>query len=491
MRVIHWFRRDLRIHDNVGLALAARHSWQLLGVWNLDPRWFHPDTQTIGPYQATYWLDAVRELSVQLKALGIPLILTRNADPVAALLAVAKRQQAEVITYNKEYEPEQVSQDLRLERQAQAVGVRVHACKDASIFEEQEILTGKGDIYCVFTAYKNNYLKRLAAEFPTSAAPPLRNEIDLTALTTPIPLASSLGFARVTLATRAGETVAARLLQDFTAGPIYQYQSMRDIPSAAGTSGLSPALNAGTVSLRQCMIAAQAALVRAPVTKAAPDQPTPKDSVACFTAELIWREFYRMILFNFPQTVSQPFQDQYLALRWGNRPEYFQAWAQARTGYPIVDAAMRQLLTTGLMHNRLRMISAMFLTKDLDVHWTQGEKFFQQWLMDYDQACNVGGWQWSASTGTDAAPYFRIMNPTLQGQRYDPQGRFVRQYLPALLNVPDKYIHCPWLLTPAQQQQYGCVIGRDYPAPIVDHNMAKEAAIKKFVAIKPRPPRGG
>ena len=187
-----------------------------------------------------------------------------------------------------------------------------------------------------------------------------------------------------------------------------------------------------------------------------------------------------MILYHHPHTVTQPFQEKYAALTWRNDPALFAAWCAGRTGYPLVDAAMRQLAATGFMHNRLRMITAMFLTKDLDTHWTLGERYFMRTLLDYDQASNVGGWQWSASTGTDAAPYFRIMNPTLQSQRFDPQGAYIRRWLPELAHVPTPFLHAPWQMPPNLQKSSHCLLGQDYPAPIVDHAAAKSAAIAKF-----------
>jgi deoxyribodipyrimidine photo-lyase len=191
-----------------------------------------------------------------------------------------------------------------------------------------------------------------------------------------------------------------------------------------------------------------------------------------------------MILYHFPHTVSRPFNDRYGGLPWQNNPRHFEAWRGGRTGYPLVDAAMAQLHATGFMHNRLRMITAMFLTKDLDVHWAFGERYFMRTLVDYDQAANVGGWQWSASTGTDAAPYFRVMNPVLQSERWDKTGSFIRHYLPTLRLVPNEYVHAPWRMPAAVQRAANCIIGQDYPAPIVDHAQAKTTAIAKFRSLR-------
>ena len=260
----------------------------------------------------------------------------------------------------------------------------------------------------------------------------------------------------------------------FSQPAMFRYRETRDFPALTlagrGTSRLSAHLNAGTISIRRVMLAAMntGRSARLP------------EGVETFLGELIWRDFYRMVLFHHPHTVTEPFKESCRHLTWKNTPELFEAWKTGRTGYPIVDAGMRQLRQTGFMHNRLRMIAAMFLVKDLDTHWVLGERFFRQSLVDYDQASNVGGWQWSASTGTDAAPYFRVMNPVLQARRFDPEGAFIRHFIPALRRVPVKYVHAPWEMPGNMQREAGCIIGGDYPHPVVHHAAAKAAAVEKF-----------
>jgi deoxyribodipyrimidine photo-lyase len=483
--VLHWFRRDFRAFDNTGLlgaADAAGRDGRVAGVFIIDPRWWDARKGKLGAHQAEFWLASVAELQRTLAPRHIQLIIRTSSDPVAAVIAAAEEIGAGIVTYNKEYEPAQIEMDDRLERTAGARGLAVKRYKDAAIFEEQEIRTGAGGIYSVFTAYKNAYLKRLFGELPELLPLPQRMAHPTAARTEALPTLQALGFESPNLDVRPGEKAAATLLERFISHGITSYAETRDTPALSldpkspGTSRLSAHLSAGTLSIRQAMHAALAARAR--------QKPDSNARASCdtFVAELIWREFYRMILYNFPQVVSAPFNENYRRIRWANNPDHLAAWQNSETGYPIVDAAMMQLRQTGFMHNRLRMIAAMFLSKDLDVHWMEGERFFMRSLMDYDQASNVGGWQWSASTGTDAAPYFRIMNPVLQSEKFDPEGRFIRHFLPALRLVPREYVHAPWKMPPEVQRAANCRIGTDYPAPIVDHAEAKARSIAKFKA---------
>jgi deoxyribodipyrimidine photo-lyase len=459
----------------MALTEAARDPDGVVGVFVLDPRWFGPTTGKIGPHQATFWLESLRELKGALEDRGIPLVIRTDADPVRALLSLARECEAERITFNKEYEPSQMAMDDRLTHEAADVNVAVAGFKDAVIFEEEEILTGGGGReggggpYGVFSPYKRAYLKKLGGTVSVGEVV-RKNPRAFQMRSEELPTVTGLGFEEVVLEVKPGEKAGAQLLARFCENGMAAYKEKRDLPALGlhglGTSRLSAHLNAGTVSIRQAM-------------RAALDQPQ-NEGTETWISELIWREFYRMVLFHHPETVSQPFQKQYSDLRWTNDPAMIAAWSEGRTGYPLVDAAMKQIRATGFMHNRLRMIAAMFLSKDMDVHWVVGERLFRQWLMDYDESCNVGGWQWAASTGTDAAPYFRIMNPVLQSERFDPEGEFLRHYLPALRKVPTKYIHAPWEMPPEVQASSGCVIGKDYPAPIVDHAVAKARAVEKF-----------
>ncbi len=452
---IHWFRRDLRVRDNTGLIAAARSAGRdghVVGVFVIDDRWWPAQQEQLGAFQARFWLDSLAELQRALADRGITLVIRRGADPVAELLDVAETVRADAIFWNRDYEPAQRALDARLERAAAERGLETCSCKDAVQFEEREILTGQGEAYSVFTPYRRSYLKALHASPPQPLGLPPKTAPGPRVAAGRLPTLGSLGFAGAELDIQPGERAGHRRLEAFTESSLATYAKTRDTPALRdGTSRLSAHLNAGTLSIRQVLAAALT-------------HPTAGET---FVSELIWRDFSRMILAHHPETVTEPFQKRYAAVTWSNDERLIAAWQEGRTGYPIVDAAMAQLNQTGFMHNRLRMITAMFLTKDLDVHWAIGERYFRRTLMDYDQAANVGGWQWSASTGTDAAPYFRVMNPTVQSKRWDPRGEFIRRYVPGLADVPDAGVHQP----------------RD---PIVDHAAARERAIAKFSRALPR-----
>jgi deoxyribodipyrimidine photo-lyase len=278
-----------------------------------------------------------------------------------------------------------------------------------------------------------------------------------------------------------GEAEALLRLERFCAGgpnaPVYQYSLQRNRMDAEGTSGLSPYLRFGLVSPRRAAALAYAAMRTAPNQAAYQGAET-------WLNELIWREFYQHILYHFPQARAQSFRPELRSIRWENDPRLFEAWCQGQTGYPVVDAAMRQLAQTGWMHNRARMIVASFLTKDLHIDWRWGEKWFMQHLIDGDPAANNGGWQWTAGTGTDAAPYFRIFNPVAQGNKFDPQGDFVRHWVPELRNIPAEWIHQPWMMPPALQAATGCRIGQHYPQPVVEHAAARERTLRLYGEAK-------
>jgi deoxyribodipyrimidine photo-lyase len=275
---------------------------------------------------------------------------------------------------------------------------------------------------------------------------------------------------------KAGEVEGLRRLESFTAvgaNSIYRYEEGRNRPDMAGTSSLSPYIRFGMLSLRQAVIAAGQAIWRAPDNQS-------RQSAETWLNELIWREFYLSILYHFPHVRRRNFRPKFDAIEWDNDPQAFEAWCQGRTGYPIVDAAMRQLVRSGWMHNRTRMITASFLVKDLLIDWRWGERWFMQHLIDGDPASNNGGWQWAAGTGTDAAPYFRVFNPVLQSKKFDRYGGYIRRWLPELAGVPDQYIHEPWRMPDEIQKQANCCIGRDYPRPIVNHAAARKRALAAY-----------
>jgi len=287
-----------------------------------------------------------------------------------------------------------------------------------------------------------------------------------------VPRPEDYGHASNGAYPRAGLVEAQRLLKSFLRDGAARYADSRNIPALDGTSRLSPHLRAGTIGIRTVVHAA--ARLR---ERAAKDAASSADA---WLGELVWRDFYQQLLAHHPRIAHEPFAEAAQAIPYVHDPAAYAAWCEGRAGYPIVDAAMAQLNTTGWMHNRLRMIVASFLTKHLLTDYHEGERYFEQHLADADLAANNGGWQWSASTGTDAAPYFRVFNPTLQGKTFDPVGAFVRAMLPALARVPAKYVHEPWTMPPLLQADVGCVVGRDYPAPIVDHAFARQRALDVY-----------
>jgi deoxyribodipyrimidine photo-lyase len=287
-----------------------------------------------------------------------------------------------------------------------------------------------------------------------------------------LPSLESLGFSPVDLVVPTGSDGAQMQLRDFVAR-IDDYADKRDFPARKGPSYLSVHLRFGTLSIRQLVAYAWGRV---------------KHRGSCgaeiWLSELIWREFYQMLLWHHRRLPDHCFKPECDDLAWDDAPELFKAWCEGRTGYPLVDAAMRQLNQTGYMHNRLRMVTASFLTKDLGIDWHLGERYFAERLLDFDLAANNGGWQWAASTGCDAQPWFRIFNPVTQSEKFDPQGAFIRRYVPELAGVSDKYIHAPWLMSAAEQSRCSVAIGRDYPGPVVDHAAARQRTLARFERLK-------
>ena len=385
----------------------------------------------------------------------------KEVPRLAAQLGVA------AVYANHDYEPRAIDRDAAVSAALAAQGIAFHTRKDQVIFEKDEVLTKTGTPFSVFTPYKNAWLAKLAPFFvkpyPVEKYAPRLAPAPGAAL----PALEELGFARTNLAALpvpTGASGAKALLADF-AGRMAAYGERRDFPAVKGPSYLSVHLRFGTVSIRELVARASK---------------TGSIGAAVWLSELVWRDFYFMILSHHPRVTERSFRPEYDAILWDDRDDLFAAWREARTGYPLVDAAMRQLNQTGYMHNRLRMITASFLTKDLGIDWRHGERYFADQLIDFDLSANNGGWQWAASTGCDAQPYFRIFNPVTQSERFDADGKFIRRYLPELAGVPAKFIHAPWKMAPLEQQAAGCVIGRDYPAPVVEHDQARKRTLERY-----------
>ena len=459
-----WFRRDLRDFDHAALAsaLAAHDRVHCAFVF---------DTQILDPLprddaRISFIHDCVAELDHALRAHGGGLhVLHGAARDEIPRLARALRVQAVFVA--RDYEPDAVARDEAVGQELRESGIALRGFKDQVVFEVDEVVTAAGKPYSVFTPYRSAWLARLA---PHHVAPravePRPGQLapggELQSL-------ESLGFRRAALPVEAGMSGARRAWAAFR-DRIAGYAEARDFPAREGTSGLSPHLRFGTLSVRE--------LVRFARGKRSA-------GAQAWLSELVWREFYFAALGVRPDSVDHAWRGEFDALRWEDDEAGWQAWTQGRTGYPIVDAAMRELAKRGTLHNRLRMVAASFLVKDLGLDWRRGERWFAKHLLDYDQAANVGNWQWCASTGSDAQPWFRIFNPVTQSKRFDPDGEYIRAWVPELARVPPKHLHAPWIMSEAEQRAAGCIVGVDYPPPHVDHAEARRRALARFEAIRP------
>jgi deoxyribodipyrimidine photo-lyase len=462
-----WLRRDLRLTDNQALAAALAEARQVVPIFILDPALLH--SPYAGPNRLAFLLAGLRDLDARLRRRDSRLIV-RQGRPDQVLPQLAAETGATAVFAEADYSPYARHRDRLV---ANVVPIQFTA--GLTVYPPDSVLRADGRPYTVYTPFSRSWKERpLPAKtdlIPTPSS--LGGPAAVASLPLPAQpaLAESIPFAP-------GEAEAQRRLDAFVDGPsppIYRYGQDRNRMDLDGTSGLSPYLRFGMLSIRQVAAAAGAAMAPAPDQEA-------RRGVETWLNELIWREFYIAILHHFPAVRGQSFKTQLRNIPWRNDRQEFAAWCQGQTGYPVVDAAMRQLLSTGWMHNRARMIVASFLVKDLLIDWRWGERWFMQHLVDGDPAANNGGWQWTAGTGTDAAPYFRIFNPSLQGLKFDPSGSYVRCWVPELAQVADRYLHSPWEMPEPVQSAAGCRIGRDYPAPIVDHRQARERTLTAFGA---------
>ena len=464
MRVIHWFRSDLRVADNTALAHACRRADALAPVFVLDDallarhREAHP--------RLRFLHACLDDLASVLEAAGSGLIVLRGA-PHRCLPALARACKASLVTWNRDYGPHAKERDRKVRDALARDGVDVRTFKDRVVFEVDEIRTVHGGTYSVYTPYRRAWWRRYQARppgvNPAPALPPRISEAPADALP---PLRGRGVRADTTDIPRGGASAARERLDGFLGGAARRYRTDRDFPALAGTSRLSPYLRFGAISVREC--------VRAGLALAAAE-PEAEQGVGTWIDELVWREFYHAILDAHPRVLEGAFREVYDALEWDDDAGRRQAWQAGMTGYPIVDAGMRELAATGWMHNRVRMIVASFLVKDLHLDWREGERWFMRRLVDGDPASNNGGWQWAASTGTDAQPYFRIFNPTSQGERFDPGGEYVRRWVSELEGLPGKAVHRPWA---ARDSSHA------YPAPIVDHARERAVALARFRAVR-------
>jgi deoxyribodipyrimidine photo-lyase len=483
-RGLVWFRRDLRVSDQAALYHALKSCKQVWCAFVFDTDIL--DSLPRADRRVEFIHASLLDLDGELRALGqahgqTPTgLIVRHAGAQKAIARLAEELHVQAVFCNHDDEPQALARDAQVRGALAHAGIMLHDFKDHTVFERSEVLTQSGTAFSVFTPYKNAWLKKIepfflhgypvekyaAALAPCPASHPPG-----------VPALAEIGFETTNLRAlkiATGSHGARGLFEDFL-DRMDRYHQTRDFPAVKGPSYLSVHLRFGTLSIRQlARVAFQMHLAG-------------QAGASTWLGELIWRDFYMQILHHHPHAVANAFKPEYDAIKWehGKHAQaLFQAWCEGRTGYPLVDAAMAQINQTGYMHNRLRMVVASFLVKDLGIDWRWGERYFAEKLIDFDLAANNGGWQWAASTGCDAQPYFRIFNPVSQSHKFDPEGKFIRRYLPQLAKLPNAAIHAPWLAKPVDLQTADFVLERDYLAPIVDHAEARERTLARYAVVK-------
>ncbi len=484
-RALVWVRRDLRADDHAALYAGCRAARQVHVVFVFDTGILDPLPRV--DRRVEFIRDSLVDLDGQLRALGLShgtegvRLIVRHGQPAVEVARLAAALEVQAVYAAHDDDPAALARDAQVRGRLAEAGCMLHTVKDHVVFERAEVMTASGTPYSVFTPYKNAWLKK-ADDFYLRAWPVARHAATLApwpavAGDPGVPTLAELGFQITDLRQHklpTGSTGAQELLAGFL-DRIDRYADARDFPAVKGPSYLSTHLRFGTVSIRR--LAREAWQRMQAGSKGA----------EIWLSELIWRDFYHQILHHHPRVVGHAFKPEYDAIRWehGKHADaLFDAWCHGRTGYPLVDAAMLQLLHTGYMHNRLRMVTASFLVKDLGIDWRRGEAWFALHLNDFDLAANNGGWQWAASTGCDAQPYFRIFNPVSQSERFDPEGRFIKRYLPQLTGLQRPAIHAPWRAKPMELVAAGVQLGRDYPEPVVDHDDARRRTLERFAVAR-------
>ncbi len=485
-KALVWLRRDLRLYDNAALHHALQGSDQVWLAFIFDTNILKPLLQgqldqdgLRHDRRVDFIWQGLKGIDEALRQQGGGLII-RYGNPTECIPQIARELGVNTVFVNRDYEPSAIARDQSIATELNEQDIAFADFKDQVVFEKKEILTNSNTVFSIFTPYKNNWLKTLqekdlAAYDCTpkkNQFAPIPKKLDL-----PIPSLESMGFTKTGIETYLppGSEGGQSFLEDFLPR-INQYQIGRDFPATKGVSYLSTHLRFGMLSIRGLVREAHRRMLAGSM------------GATIWLSELIWRDFYFMILANHPRLAAGvSFKPDYDNIQWESgaiAKKLFAAWCEGKTGYPLVDAAMHQLNQSGYMHNRLRMVVASFLTKDLGIDWRWGEAYFAEHLNDFELSSNNGGWQWASSSGCDAQPYFRIFNPITQSEKFDPEGKFIRRYLPQLEKLSKKSIHAPWRSGHIELEAAGLLLGRDYPLPVVDHDEARKKTLVRYSVVK-------
>jgi deoxyribodipyrimidine photo-lyase len=473
MRGLVWFRRDLRLADQPALTAACEECDEIIPLFVFDEPLLQ--SHEFGSACVNFMLGSIHDLAASLAARGL-VLQWRRGHPIEEVARAAREWKVDAVYWNRDYEPGANLRDRQVLQRLAQMDISARTFKDHVVFEADEIRGATGQPLQRYSAYRARWWTKWRAAKPAVLpVPPGLSPAKCGSVSPsgPLPSARQFGYDQCSPWVEPGERNAATRLRRFLERSIHRYDTGRNLPGIDGTSILSPHFRFGTLSTRTAIHAALAALTRGAGVS--------RSDILTWVDELIWREFFQQVLAAFPRVVDGPFRDTAVPPSrepGPDRDRLFQAWCEGMTGYPIVDAGMRQLNHTGWMHNRVRMIVASFLIKDLRIDWQSGERYFMNHLLDADVAVNNGNWQWCASTGTDAMRGHRIFNPVLQSKKFDPEGLYIRRHVPALAAVPASKIHEPHLMTADEQAGARCRIGTDYPFPVVDHHTARQEYLR-------------
>jgi deoxyribodipyrimidine photo-lyase len=473
-----WFRQDLRLADHPALQAAIARGAPVVPVFLWAP---HEEGDWSPGAASRWWLhESLGRLDSALRECGVALVIRRVDDSLAALRELIAQTGARAVYWNRRYEPAVIARDRIIKERLRASGIEAHSFGAALLAEPWDVRNQGGRPFQVFTPFWKSLLARLDPPRPLAAprriaaatAPPVSGSIAELEL-----LPRIHWYEQIAASWQPGESAASARLEEFLDAAHVTYGGDRDRPDRRGTSRLSPHLHFGEISPRQIWHALADRAARQ-----GPDAATWRQDK--FLAEVGWREFAHHLLFHFPHTPLEPLRGQFAQFAWADSPAHLQAWQRGRTGIPLIDAGLRELWATGWMHNRVRMLVASFLVKNLRLPWQHGARWFWDTLVDADLASNTLGWQWSAGCGADAAPYFRIFNPVTQGRKFDPDGAYVRRWVPELAALPDAALHAPWECDAQTLQRAGITLGSTYPQPLVDLQASRAAALASFAALR-------